>query len=107
MHPDSTSQRSKLPPTSDPLFKSWEDFYAEVFAVADVLWRSHKYLIAGEIAIATDGTTSGEILPKLRQTLEAYSTHPAVAELGLTDRVAVLLNEIDRMMRRDGKPPWT
>jgi hypothetical protein len=57
-------------PTSDPIFKSWEDFYAEAFAVADALWRSHKYLIAGEIAIATDGTTSGEILPKLRQTLE-------------------------------------
>jgi hypothetical protein len=60
MHPDSTSQRSKVPPTSDPPFKSWEDFYAEVFAVADVLWRSHKYLIADEIAIAT------EALPQAR-----------------------------------------
>jgi hypothetical protein len=107
MHPDSTSQRSKVPPTNDPAFKSWDDFYAEVFAVADVLWRSHKYLIAGEIAIATDGTTSGEILPKLRQTLETYSTHPAVAELGLSGRVALLINEIDRAMRPYGKPSWT
>jgi hypothetical protein len=72
-----------------------------------MLWRSHKYLTAGEIAIATDVTTSGEILPKLRQTLETYSTHPAVAELGLTDRVALRINEIDRTMRPGGKPPWT
>jgi len=94
-----------VPPRADPAFKSWEDFYTEVFAVADVLWRSHKYPIAGEIAVPTDGTTSGEILPKLKQTLKAYSTHPAVAELGLTDRVALLIREIDRMLKPYESPP--
>lgn len=94
-----------MPAKADPAFHGWDDFYAEVFAVADALWRSHNYLVAGEIAIATDGTTSGEILPKLRETLKTYGTHPAVAELGLTDRVALLLSEIDRMLEPYEKPP--
>ena len=95
-----------MPAQADGTFAGSDDFYAEVFAVADALWRSHKYLIAAEIAIATDGTTSGEILPKLRQTLNAYATHPAVAELGLTDRLALLISEIDRVLRPYERPPW-
>ena len=91
----------------DPAFSSLEDFYAEVFAVADVLWRSQKYLIASEIAMATDGTTSREILPKLRQTLRANASHPVVADLGLTHRVEVLIHEIDRIMTPYERPPWT
>lgn len=95
-----------MPAKVDPAFHGWDDFYTEVFAVADALWRSHKYLIAGEIAIASDGTTSGEILPKLRETLKTYSAHPAVVELGLTEGVALLISEIDRMLRPYDKPPW-
>ena len=53
-----------MPAKVDPAFQGWDDFYAEVFAIADALSRSNEYVIASEIAIATDGTTSGEILPK-------------------------------------------
>jgi hypothetical protein len=56
-------------------------------------------LEAGWIAVSTDGTTSGEILPKLRATLDGLSQSPKVVQLDLDARCRALVEAIDSMMR--------
>jgi len=85
--------------SSPARFKSWDDLYGEVFAVADQLWSTGMRLEAGWIAVSTDGTTSGEILPKLRATLDGLSHSPKVVQLDLDARCRALVEAIDGMMR--------
>ena len=81
-------------------FTSWEDFYGEVFAVADQLWSAGHRLEASWLALSTDGSTSGEILPKLRDVLDGLTRSPKVIELGLDGRCRALVDAIDGMLKR-------
>jgi hypothetical protein len=43
------------------------EVYGDVFQIMDEIWAAGDRMLAGELALATDGTTSGEVLPKERR----------------------------------------
>jgi hypothetical protein len=74
------------------------DVYGEAFQIMDEIWAAGDRLLAGGLAQATDGTTSGEILPKLRAALRDSLRSPTVARLGLAERTARSIDAIDRIL---------
>ena len=75
--------------------------YDDVFRIMDEIWAAGDRMLAGALALATDGTTSGEILPKLRAALRDCLRSPTVERLGLAERVARSIDSIDRILEPD------
>lgn len=75
-----------------------ETVYDRAFAIADKLWAAGYRLQASWIAVATDGISSGEILPKLESTLRGMENYPRVRELGLSDECRLVADEIARIL---------
>jgi hypothetical protein len=74
------------------------DLYGDVFQIMDEIWADGDRMLAAGLALATDGTTSGEILPKLRAALQDALRSPTIERLGLDQRIARSIDEIDRIM---------
>lgn len=77
-----------------------DTIYDRAFAIADKLWAAGHRLDAGWIAIATDGMSSGEILPKLERALRSLQDAGHVSELGLQEDCRLVADEIAELLRR-------
>ena len=86
------------------------EVYGDVFQIMDEIWAAGDRMLAGELALATDGTTSGEVLPKLRAALRDSLRSPTIERLGLAERTARSIDAIDRILEpyergwRDSRP---
>jgi hypothetical protein len=74
------------------------DLYSDVFQIMDEVWAAGDRLLAAGLAVATDGTTSGEILPKLRAALQDALRSPTIERLGLGERTARSIDAINRIL---------
>jgi hypothetical protein len=81
------------------------DLYDEVFRLMDEIWASGDRLTAGHLAVSTDGTTSGEVLPKLRAALRDLLPSRSVQRLGLSTRMQRCIDRIDEALAPYEKPP--
>jgi hypothetical protein len=75
-----------------------QPLYDRAFAIADRLWAAGFRLEAGWIAVATDGTTSGEVLPKLHNTLRSLQHSRRVIDLGLDAECSAIADEVARRL---------
>ena len=59
------------------------ELYGDVFQIMDKIWAAGDRLLAAGLAPAMEGSTSGEILPKLRGAPQDALRSPTIERVGL------------------------